>query len=127
MSAATSRPSTGSRPGDTAATGSPRPEAEVRGQGVEAEPGVGVTSYLLAGPLTFGGIGYGLDRWLGTTWAVAVGVLIGMALSLYVIWLRYGDGAGTRTSSTPGTVLPRSEDPPVRAANATNATNEEIQ
>lgn len=61
----------------------------------QTDAAVGVTSYLFAGPLCFGGIGYGLDRWLGTHAFVAVGVLIGMALSLYVIWLRYGTGAGT--------------------------------
>jgi hypothetical protein len=47
-------------------------------------------SYLISGPVLFGGIGWGLDRWLGTSWLVAVGILGGMALSLYLIWFRYG-------------------------------------
>jgi len=38
----------------------------------------------------FGGIGWGLDSLLGTTWLVAVGIVAGMALSLYLIWFRYG-------------------------------------
>lgn len=67
----------------------------VHGAGSQTDAAAGVTSYLFAGPLCFGGIGYGLDRWLGTHAFVAVGVLIGMALSLYVIWLRYGTDAGT--------------------------------
>lgn len=127
MSASTPHPSAERATGATSATPSLRPEAEVRGQGVETEPAVGVTSYLLAGPLTFGGIGYGLDRWLGTTWVVAVGVLFGMALSLYVIWLRYGGGAGSSTNGTPHERPEQSEFSPTRAAHATNATNEEIQ
>lgn len=47
-------------------------------------------SYLISGPVLFGGIGWALDRWLGTSWLVAVGIVGGMALSLYVIWFRYG-------------------------------------
>jgi F0F1-type ATP synthase assembly protein I len=47
-------------------------------------------AYLLSGPLVYGGIGWGLDRWLGTTWIVGVGIVGGMALSLYLIWFRYG-------------------------------------
>ena len=49
-----------------------------------------VVSYLITGPAMFGLIGWGLDSWLGTTWLVAVGIVGGMALSLYLIWFRYG-------------------------------------
>lgn len=49
-----------------------------------------VVSYLITGPAMLGLIGWGLDSWLGTTWLVAVGILTGMALSLYYIWFRYG-------------------------------------
>ena len=47
-------------------------------------------AYLMTGPLIYGGVGYLLDRWLGTTWIVGVGIVGGMALSLYLIWFRYG-------------------------------------
>jgi F0F1-type ATP synthase assembly protein I len=47
-------------------------------------------AYLITGPLVYGGIGYLLDRWLGTNWIVGVGIVGGMALSLYLIWFRYG-------------------------------------
>jgi hypothetical protein len=40
--------------------------------------------------ILYGGIGFALDRWLGTSWLVLVGILVGAALALYVIWLRYG-------------------------------------
>jgi F0F1-type ATP synthase assembly protein I len=49
-----------------------------------------VVSYLITGPAMFGAIGWGLDHWLGTSWLVLVGILGGMALSLYYVWFRYG-------------------------------------
>lgn len=77
-----------------------------RGNSVDTDAAVGVTSYLLAGPLAFGGIGYGLDRWLGTHVLVAVGILVGLAVSLYIVWLRYGAGGDddrtTTSSFAPG-------------------------
>ena len=47
-------------------------------------------AYLLSGPLIYGGLGYLLDRWLGTNWIVGAGIVGGMVLSLYLIWFRYG-------------------------------------
>jgi ATP synthase protein I len=49
-----------------------------------------VPAYLLSGMGLYGGLGWLLDRWLGTGWIVLVGVLGGAALALYLIWLRYG-------------------------------------
>jgi F0F1-type ATP synthase assembly protein I len=49
-----------------------------------------VVSYLISGPVMFGGIGWALDRWLGTAFLVPVGILAGMAVSLYLVWFRYG-------------------------------------
>jgi F0F1-type ATP synthase assembly protein I len=49
-----------------------------------------VPAYLLAGMVLYGGIGWLLDRWLGTSLLVLVGVLSGAALAVYLIWLRYG-------------------------------------
>jgi len=47
-------------------------------------------AYLISGPLIYGGLGWLLDQWLGTTWLVGAGIVGGMALSLYLIWFRYG-------------------------------------
>lgn len=47
-------------------------------------------SYLITGPVLFGLAGWGLDSWLGTSWLVPVGILAGMAVSLYLVWFRYG-------------------------------------
>jgi ATP synthase protein I len=45
---------------------------------------------LVAGVLAWGGIGWLLDRWLGTEYLVAVGILLGMAGAFYLIIKRYG-------------------------------------
>lgn len=60
------------------------------GSAKETSLGISVLAYLLSGPLTFGGIGWLLDTWLETGFLLLVGLLVGMALSIYVIWLRYG-------------------------------------
>ena len=49
-----------------------------------------VVSYLISGPVMFGGIGWALDRWLEYGFFVPVGILAGMAVSLYLVWFWYG-------------------------------------
>lgn len=70
-------------------------EQDVVGMAGETHLGTAVVSYLLAGPFLFGGIAWLLARLLGGghDWIVAIGILVGMALSMYIIWLRYGSGA----------------------------------
>lgn len=65
-------------------------EEDVEGTSQESALAVSILSYLLAGPVLFGGIAWFLDRWLDARWLIAVGVLFGLGLSIYVIWLRYG-------------------------------------
>ena len=47
---------------------------------------------LIAGVLAWGGIGWLLDRWLGTRYLVAVGIIVGMAGAFYLIIKRHGGG-----------------------------------
>ena len=49
-----------------------------------------IVGYLLSGLMIWGGIGWGLDRWLGTTYLVLVGMLLGAGSSIYLVWLRFG-------------------------------------
>lgn len=70
--------------------------------------------YLVAGVLTYGAIGYGLDLWWGTGFLVAVGILFGAGLGLYMTWARFkppdeqvGPTASPRSASSP----PSSDDP----------------
>lgn len=58
-------------------------------RGVDESNVMGVE--LLAATLTWAGIGWLLDRWLGTgPWLLGVGALVGNAAGLYLVWLRSG-------------------------------------
>lgn len=63
-----------------------------------------ILSYLLAGLIGFGLPAWFLDRWLGTTWIVLVGILAGTAVAMLTIWVRYGTGGtGSTGSAAAGT------------------------
>jgi F0F1-type ATP synthase assembly protein I len=48
-------------------------------------------STLVAGPLVYGFVGWGLDRLLGTSRVfLALGVLMGVVLSFYIVYARHG-------------------------------------
>jgi ATP synthase protein I len=49
-----------------------------------------IFGYLLSGLIFWGGVGWGLDSWLGTSYLLLVGLLVGMGASLYLVWLRFG-------------------------------------
>ncbi|MFC0038020.1 AtpZ/AtpI family protein [Actinomadura rayongensis] len=49
-----------------------------------------VPSHTLSGMAVYGGIGWLLDRWLGTSALFPIGILVGLALALYLVYLRYG-------------------------------------
>ena len=49
-----------------------------------------IFGYMLSGLLIWGGIGYGLDKWLNTGYFLLGGLLLGMGSALYLIWLRFG-------------------------------------
>jgi hypothetical protein len=46
---------------------------------------------LLAGPIVWGGVGFLLDRWLGTGRVLtAAGVVVGSLTAFYIVYLRFG-------------------------------------
>lgn len=50
-----------------------------------------VLAHLISGPLLYGGLGWLADRWLGTDPVfLLIGILGGMTLALYLVWVRYG-------------------------------------
>lgn len=49
-----------------------------------------VLGTLIAGMAVWGGIGWLLDWWLGTSAFVPIGVIVGMAGAIYLVVVRYG-------------------------------------
>jgi ATP synthase protein I len=47
------------------------------------------SAYVITGPLIYGGLGWLLDRWIGTSFLLPLGILAGMVLSFYVVTVRY--------------------------------------
>lgn len=47
-------------------------------------------SYVVTGVLVYGLIGWGLDRWWNTSFLVAVGIVVGAGLGLYLTWRTFG-------------------------------------
>lgn len=43
-------------------------------------------SYLVAGVLLYGGLGWLADRWLGTSYLVMFGILLGAGLGIYMVF-----------------------------------------
>lgn len=55
--------------------------------------GWAITSTLVGGIVTVGGLGYLLDRVLGTGTALtAIGIVLGAASGIYIVYLRWGRG-----------------------------------
>jgi F0F1-type ATP synthase assembly protein I len=67
-----------------------RPDDEHREGALPESRAWNIISYLMAGLLGFGLPAWLLDQWLGTTWLTLVGLLVGMAVAMLVIWVRYG-------------------------------------
>ena len=70
------------------------------GDGAWAGMGIGwaVTSTLVGGIAVWGSLGYVADRLLGLNPRVltAVGIVLGAAAAIYLVYLRYGKGEGKR-------------------------------
>ncbi|MGI8901059.1 MAG: AtpZ/AtpI family protein [Nocardioides sp.] len=45
--------------------------------------------YLVSGVLIYGLLGWSVDRWLGTTFVVVIGILLGAALGIYMTYARF--------------------------------------
>ena len=57
--------------------------------------GWAITSTLVAGILAWGGLGYLVDRLVGTSDVfLAIGMVLGAAGGVYLVYLRYGRGDG---------------------------------
>lgn len=59
------------------------------GQG-SADQGYRILSIMIAGLLAYGGLGWLVDRWLGTTLWLPVGLIVGVALGIYLVVVKFG-------------------------------------
>jgi F0F1-type ATP synthase assembly protein I len=69
---------------------SPGPPPDKREYARSENAAWNITGYLLAGPIAWGGIGWLIDRWLGTEAFLPIGLTLGLGLSIYMVWVRYG-------------------------------------
>lgn len=66
----------------------PKPDKPSTG-GLDA--GWSIISYLLGGMLVWGGVGWLVDRWVGTDPAfLVVGLLVGIVGAITIVFIRYG-------------------------------------
>lgn len=54
------------------------------------DQGVMVLSYLIGGVAVYGGLGWLIDRFLGTGFLLPLGIIAGAALAVYAIIKRFG-------------------------------------
>jgi F0F1-type ATP synthase assembly protein I len=83
----------------------PRPARQPH-EGSGAETGYAVIGTLISGMGVWGGVGWLLDQWWDTRVFFPVGVILGMAVAIYLVVARFGGlppapGDG-RTGDTPG-------------------------
>jgi F0F1-type ATP synthase assembly protein I len=86
--------------------GDPRPRpVKTAGGGSGADTGWAVIGTMISGMAVWGGAGWLLDRWLGIPVLFPVGIILGMAVSIYVVVVKYGGEPPTgsqRTGKNPG-------------------------
>jgi ATP synthase protein I len=68
----------------------PTKDAAKDRDGLQEAAAWNVVAYLMSGVLGFGVPAWLLDTWLGTSWLLPVGLIVGMGASLWLIWFRYG-------------------------------------
>lgn len=49
-----------------------------------------ITGTLLGGIVVWGGVGWGLDHLVGTSFLVLLGVLLGAFTGVYLVYVKYG-------------------------------------
>lgn len=60
------------------------------GQASFADAAWSVPGYLLSGMAIWGGIGWLLSRWTGWALFTPVGLVLGVSLAIYLVYLKYG-------------------------------------
>ncbi len=79
----------------------PRPASPAR-QGGGADTGWAVIGTMISGMAVWGGAGWLLDQWLDTRVFAPVGIILGMAVAIYLVVARYGALPPSSGASTTG-------------------------
>ena len=58
--------------------------------------------YIVSGVAVYGVLGWLADRWLGTTFLVAIGICVGAAFGIYMTFARFNTSTGTPTAGATG-------------------------
>jgi ATP synthase protein I len=67
------------------------PEKSPAGRHDGSNPGATITSLLISGMLFWGGMGWLVDKWLGTgTVFLPIGLILGLVAALYLVYVRFG-------------------------------------
>jgi F0F1-type ATP synthase assembly protein I len=71
-----------------------------------ADTGWAIVGTMLSGMAVWGGVGWLLDWWLDIKVFLPVGIILGMAVSIYMVVVRFGavppPSEGQRSGRTPG-------------------------
>jgi F0F1-type ATP synthase assembly protein I len=59
-------------------------------EGGGSDQGMRILSYLVAGLLVYGGVGWVLDYLFATTFIFPLGIIVGAAAGIYMVIMRYG-------------------------------------
>ena len=59
------------------------------GQREFADVAWSVPSYLLSGMIIWGGVGWLLSTWTGQDWLIPIGLVVGVALAVYLVYVKY--------------------------------------
>ena len=57
--------------------------------------------YIVSGVAVYGVLGWLADRWLGTTFLVAIGICVGAAFGIYMTFSRFNTPSTNGPSTTP--------------------------
>ena len=77
-----------------------------------ADIGWGITGTMLSGIIVWGGVGLALDRWWGTRFVVLIGVILGLAVAIYLVVVKYGAVDPPATGRRPAGTTPGGRPPP---------------
>lgn len=68
----------------------PSPEQAERQSPTGREDGMAVIATILSGIILYGGLGWVGDHFLHTSWMLPLGLIVGLMVSIYLVYKRYG-------------------------------------